>query len=67
MIACLPIWWCLTEDVKKGLTPLLSNDWVVPPFVFQYWVGRGYSPILESLEEIDRLMRHRPRGRVKVK
>ena len=60
MRMALPIWWCLEGETQKRLLPLLSKDWVCPSLEFVEW-GKATIKI-ESLKEIDRLMRQGSRA-----
>ena len=56
----LPLWWCLTEDMRKALTPLLSDEWEAPKCEWTKWMPREHT-IYPSLREIERFMRERPK------
>jgi len=48
-----PIWYLVTEEIQRKLQVLLPENWTPP----------GYNKqkiVLESLEEIDRIMRQPP-------
>jgi len=65
MIMSLPVWHCIEGETQRRLLPLLSKDWVCPRLEFIEW---GKTEVkIESLKEIDHLMRQRPHQPAMVK
>ena len=59
-----PIWLCISPECQEMLRPFLSPDFIVPREGATPWtagLGNPYKD-LEATEEIDKIMREKPRN-----
>ena len=59
-----PIWFLISEDIQRKFRALASADFKPPGDEFKHVTLKVE---MESLDEIDKEMRHKPKGKVKAK
>jgi len=69
MRQALPVWWCLTEEIKERLRLSLSNDWQEPECKWTEWHSGKKAKVQVILDSVDydKEMRKPPKSPVRVK